>query len=221
MATDVDITNIALSHLGAKANVASIDPPDGSAEANWASRFFQQSVYRMLEREDWSFARTRVALAQVELPASSVWQFAYQKPSDCLKPRRIPTGDATLYEQDSEPYIVEGTKILTNKADAVLIYTAPLLDVSKFPPTFCDALSYELAAYLAGPILKGNDGIRASASLRDIAARMAAQAAASDGDTVELPPNYSPPDSLRARGARSPFASGAQDYAYGNGFTIV
>lgn len=181
MATSIDIVNMALTHLGNKAAVVAIDPPDGSAEANWAARFYPQSVYSALGLGDWSFARKREALAAIAA-VGNVWRYAYEKPADCLRARRILTDRGTQFEDDSELFEIEGTTILTNKANAVLVYTQPLLDASKYPPAFVSTLSYMLASYLAGPILKGGEGTRASNDLLKAAQTYAARALASDGN---------------------------------------
>lgn len=181
MATTVDIVNTALSHLGNKAVVVSIDPPDGSAEGNWAARFYAQSLYSALELTDWGFARTRAVLSAVT-PPSGAWACAYSVPSDCIRARRIPTGNPVAREDDSEEFEIEGTTLLTDKADATLIYTQPITDASKFPPSFVSVLSYMLASYLAGPILKAEEGVRAATGLRKLALEAAAMAAASDGN---------------------------------------
>jgi hypothetical protein len=59
----------------------------------------------------------------------------------------------------------DGTQIvLTNVCDAVLRFTVLITDTSKFSALFVLALSWLLASYLAGPILKGEPG--AAAALR-------------------------------------------------------
>ena len=40
MATEVDICNLALAHLGDDATIATIKPPEGSAQAEKAARFY-------------------------------------------------------------------------------------------------------------------------------------------------------------------------------------
>lgn len=203
MATSIDIVNQALAHLGNKANVASIEPPDGSAEAGWAARFYNTSVYRALEHHDWSFARKRATLNAVANPsATGAWTYAYQKPSDCLAARRIPTGDASQYEDDSAPFTIEGATILTNADAAVLIYTAPVADAALFTPAFCDVVASELAAFLAGPILRGAEGVKAMSDLRKLAMQLSADAAALDGrnERRPAPDQQYVPASVRARG---------------------
>lgn len=198
MATSIDIVNQALAHLGNKAGVTSIDPPDGSTEAGWAARFYLTSTYRALAHQDWAFARKRATLNTVTNP-SAVWKYAYSKPSDCLAPRRILTGDASKYEDDTEPFRIEGTTILANKASAVLVYTAPVADAALFPAAFIDVVAAELAAFLAGPILRGAEGVKAMSDLRKLALQLAADAAAKDGNAEPGASTYVPA-SIGARG---------------------
>ena len=198
MASSVDICNMALGHLGAKSEVVSINPPDGSVGADYCARYFGHAVSLALEREDWGFARKRVALGQITNP-TTVWAYAYALPSDCIKARKILTDSPANYEQDTEPFIVEGGSIYTNKADAVLLYTWQVDNVARFTPGFVLAVSYELAALLAGPVLRGNEGVNAAIKLRQAAAVAAAHAAAVASD--ELPTDYYVPGALAARGS--------------------
>jgi hypothetical protein len=67
-------------------------------------------------------------------------------------------------DNGSHPYIVEagedgGLVLFTNIDAATLRYIARIEDPTKFPPGFTIALSRLLAAYLAGPILKGDKGM--------------------------------------------------------------
>jgi hypothetical protein len=48
--------------------------------------------------------------------------------------------------------------LYTNVADARIRYTAAVTIPSFFPPLFTVALSYFLASFLAGPVLKGETG---------------------------------------------------------------
>ena len=56
MASEVDICNMALAHFGQDASIDAIDPPDGSAEAEHASRFYPMARDALLERHAWPFA---------------------------------------------------------------------------------------------------------------------------------------------------------------------
>lgn len=173
MASEVDICNLALSHLGDEATVASIDPPEGSPQAGYCARFYPTARDALLEMHAWGFALRRVQLALLSNKWSS-WQFAYARPSDTLKllavmPPGMPDDFDTLPVgalssiHGAQPYSAEvdaggRSVIYTDQADAVLRYTALVKDTTKFSPLFVMALSWHLASLLAGPILKGDVG---------------------------------------------------------------
>jgi len=94
MASAVDIANLALSHLGDTATVASLDPPEGSAQAEHCATFYPISRDSLLEMHTWSFALRRIALAQVANPWDQ-WQYAYTIPSDCMTAISILSSEAT------------------------------------------------------------------------------------------------------------------------------
>lgn len=184
MASVVQICNMALSHIGSEARVSSISPPDGSVEAGHCATFYDMARTEMLEPGNWFFALKRGPLAQVA-NLSTTWAYAYTKPSDCLRPLRIlrPSVGITVFTQDlvrrdlvvpsddtdSSAYEIEGDVIFTNEPDAVMVYTRDITDSTKFTPSFTSALSYMLASYLAGPIIKGNEGVRVGDAMRKLA----------------------------------------------------
>jgi hypothetical protein len=195
---------MALSHIGSEARVASISPPDGSVEAGHCATFYDLARTELLEPGNWAFALKRASLAQVTNP-STVWAYAYAKPADCQRPLRIlrPSIAVTVFTQDmvvqphtddrgSAPYDVEGQVILTNEPDAVLVYTQDVTDTTKFTASFTSTFSYLLGSYLAGPILKGTDGMRVGDSMRQRAMTIAdvsatASANASSVDNMPQP----------------------------------
>lgn len=192
MASTTDICNIALSHIGARAQITSISPPDGSVEAGYCARFFPIARKELLETPGWSFARTRVALSEVAND-STVWLYAYALPADCIKPLRVLTlAQATVFadegvetplsESTSADYEVEGQVLRTDEPEAVLLYVQDVTDTTKYTPLFTSALGMMLAAYLAGPIIKGLDGAKAGAQWRQSAFAMLAKAAANDAN---------------------------------------
>lgn len=201
MASDVQICNMALSHIGSEARVAAISPPDGSVEAGHCATFYDMARTELLEPGSWAFSLKRAALAQVTNP-STIWAYAYAKPADCLRALRIlrPSIAITVFTQDlvvephtddrdSAPYDIEGQVILTNEPDAVLVYVQDVTDSTKFPPSFTSSFSYLLSSYLAGPIIKGNEGTRVGDAMRERAMRLAdvsatASANASSADNL-------------------------------------
>ena len=56
MASVVDICNLALAHIGDDATVSSIDPPEGSAQAEHCKRFYAIARDTMLQMHNWNFA---------------------------------------------------------------------------------------------------------------------------------------------------------------------
>jgi hypothetical protein len=185
---------MALSHIGSEARVSSISPPDGSVEAGHCATFYDQARTEMLEPGNWAFALKRQLLAQVT-NTSNAWAYAYTKPADCQRALRIlrPSVAVTVFTQDriayphtddrdSAPFDVEGEVLYSNEPDAVLVYTRDVTDTTKFPASFVSALSYLLAAYVAGPIVKGNEGVRVGDAMRERAQALADLSATSSAN---------------------------------------
>lgn len=221
MASIVDICNLALAHLGNKAQVVSISPVDGSVEADYCARFYPLARDEILELADWSFARSRATLTLLATNPSTTWEYAYALPSDCMVPRRIVTGEYYMHEDDSRDFEVEGTAFLTNKKDAVLIYTRPMEDPTKFSAGFITALSYKLGAYLAGPILRGESGANASASLHKIAAQKVRETMAVDASRSWRSDEFVPSMVAARNGTMPDTAAGSNPIIYpGPGYAV-
>lgn len=199
MASIVQICNMALSHIGAGPLISSISPPDGSVEAGYCATFYDIARTELLEPGTWSFALKRAALAPVT-NASEVWTYAYALPSDCLRALRIlrPSLAVTVFNQDEvalrqddrdgAPFDLEGQVLYTDQPDAVLVYTIDVTDSARFTGSFTATLSYLLASYLAGPIIKGNEGARLSDAMRSRAMAMAdvSLASAANASSAEV-----------------------------------
>jgi hypothetical protein len=197
VASEVDICNIALGHLGDAANIQSISPPDGSAQSEHCARFYPIARDALMEMHDWSFAMRRVALAPLASNPSSTWAYAYAAPSDMINvisvldsaaaddssvgiaapltwmETPIPMVNAGSYTP--QPFTMEidinGNQILLTNVgpSATLRYVARVTDTTKFSAGFIHCLTRSLAALLAGPVLKGDAGLRASAAQQGIA----------------------------------------------------
>jgi hypothetical protein len=157
MTSLVGIGNLALAHLGDDATVASIDPPEGSAQAEHIALFLPIARDVLLEMHDWRFARFRENLALTEVAYSS-WEFGYGLPSDCIVPRRVLAEGYANEERDAADFVVENDTLLTNVENPVLVYTKRVVDPAKWTPLFVSSLSWLLASYIAGPLLKGDTG---------------------------------------------------------------
>jgi len=176
MASEIDICNLALGHLGDVATIASIDPPEGSAQAEHCARFYPIARDALLEMHAWSFSTKRVQLAQLG-SGWPEWSYSYAQPSDALvmiavlPPSstddystvatgvQISAGGSYVPQPFSCEINADGADVIyTDQAEAVLRYTALVTDTTKFSPLFIVALSWQLASMMAGPILKGDAG---------------------------------------------------------------
>ena len=164
---------MALSHISAPSQIESFT--EKSNEAEQVRLWYDYSLKQVLESFDWSFARTRLALAiHSEDPPDGIWAFRYQYPEDCIVARKIsnPTSRvfafAPVYSSlsivgnltDAVPFEIEldaeeETKtILTNMQDAILVYTKDITTTSLFSALFIDALSHLLAHHMAYAITR-------------------------------------------------------------------
>ena len=210
MASEVDICNLALGHLGDNATVSSINPPEGSAQAEHCARFYPIARDALLEMAYWNFAMRRVALAQLTMDWPE-WKYAYALPSDVLNivsvlpkdsaddysTRFVPT-DTPYWSHNYSPVIAAGryapqpftietqadgsSVLFTNSENAVLRYSAFVRDTTQFSPLFVLTLSHYLASYLAGPILKGDVGAAEAKRQLQIAIGYQSQAEVSDAN---------------------------------------
>lgn len=207
MASQVLICKMALSHIGSEATIVSIDPPDGSVEAGYCETYYDAVRAEMLELGNWAFALAREELAQNATNPSPNWAYSYALPSDCLRPLRvIAQGYSIVFgnedyeptDADGAPFEIEGSSLYTNEPLALLVYVVDVTDTAKFTPSFVSAFSYLLASYLAGPIIKGNEGMRVGDAMRQIAMQKAqASATASANGATEV--RDFEPASIRAR----------------------
>lgn len=201
MASEVSIANLALAHIGDTATVASLDPPEGSAQAEHCATFYPVARDALLEMHPWGFATRRIALAGLTAESIPEWNYAYAIPSDCVRVVEVlPAGVSGIYGSgvgDAQPYTIEidssGAKaIFTDQENARLRYIALVDDTTRFSPLFVMALSYHLASLIAGPILKGDVG---AAEAKRCAALMQGylnQARLSDAQQKRVPVDHIP-----------------------------
>ncbi len=211
MASVVDICNLALAHLGDNATVASISPPEGSAQAEHCARFYPIARDSLLNMHAWSFAMRRASLAAVA-NAWSTWQYAYALPADCLTAMAVLAPDAaddysTHFTPPSAPtwyfaptvaagtyapqnFTVEAGVVYTNQENAVLRYLGLEVDTTRYPPLFVMALSWHLASMLAGPLIKGDVGAAEARRCTSMMAAYLAQARSNDSAERQIKPEH-------------------------------
>ena len=219
MASEVDICNLALGHLGDTATVASLDPPEGSAQAEHCARFYPIARDTLLEMHSWNFNTKRAQLAQLG-SGWPEWDYAYAPPADAITILAVmPPSSTDDYTDFStvvnyngaeynrtvgyvpQPYSYEvnesGAKVIyTDQETAVARYTARITDTTKFSPLFVNVLSWYLASMLAGPILKGDVGAAEAKRCLQVAfgpdgrSGMFGRAAAVDSNQRRNPPEH-------------------------------
>lgn len=187
MSSEVTICNLALSHVGHKASVASIDPPEASVEAQLCAQFYPIARNRTLEAFDWSFSRVRVSLTPL-VNTNPTWQFAYARPSDAVRILRLlpPESYDDSFEQDfTEESLVDGTRVIySNMEQAVGVYTRLVTDPAKYSPLFITAMGFMLGSYIAGPLIKGREGRSVAKELLQLAMGEMSQAKASNANAA-------------------------------------
>jgi hypothetical protein len=153
--TAVSLCNMALARLGADQQISAIDATTSQSRA--CLLVYEQCRDELLRAHDWIFAERRVALAE-DGTAPDPWTYQYRYPTDCLKIRGIDPEVLIEATDNRIPHDVTsdstGRLILTDQADAILVYTVKITDTAQFPPDFASALAWKLATELAMPIAK-------------------------------------------------------------------
>lgn len=206
MASEVDICNLALACLGDAATVASINPPEGSVQAEYCARFYPIARDALLEMHPWGFATRCVPLAALDMSRPE-WRFAYAQPSDAIKIVAVLAPDAVTLQAgigDAQPFSREtgfagAGMILTNQAGARALYVASVKDTTRFSPLFVQALTWHLASMLAGPLLKGEAGAAESKRCVGVMQGYLSLATVSDANQRKVTPAPLP-DWMRVRG---------------------
>jgi hypothetical protein len=166
MASELDIANIALGHIGDAATVASFDPPEGSAQAEHCARFYPIARDSLLEMHPWGFATRRIVLPEL-VATVPAWEHCYAQPNDAISLLAVlPPGttndftQGTYVPQDfvSEVDDLGNAVIYTDQEEATLRYIYRVTDTGRFSSLFTLTLTWHLASMLAGPVWKGDAG---------------------------------------------------------------
>lgn len=162
MATEVDICNWSLALLGDEATVVSINPPEGSAQADHCARFYPMALQRALAEYAWSFATKRGQPAQLQRPPVGT-EYAYAYPTDCARLLQVVDesgNDIRLYKVERSQWAM---CIITDRPLAYVRYVTSECPAELFSAAFVQCLVHLLASMLAGAVITGSTG----ASLAD------------------------------------------------------
>jgi hypothetical protein len=207
----VIIGRLALSHIGARANLESLD--EQSPQAFQVKQWYDIAREQALEAFDWNFARVRKTLAlHGDAPPTGQWGYRYQYPANVLYVRKLenpftnvnnpifPHEPLAGFGSDDVPFEIEqapdGTRsLVTNLENAIAICTKNETLTNLFTPTFVQAMSHVLASHIA-VALTGKRSIKESQIQMFFA--IVAQAQALDANQQrERPPRDA--DWIRAR----------------------
>ena len=168
MASLVSIWNLALSHLGNKAGLSTTSEPYSSREAELCGQFWPIARQFAIVKCKPSWARRRVSAALLDLGTEqpTQWLYTYSKPENCLELIGIYEPEA-VRDEDRQPCRVETWTdgadnydvIYANVEEAVVRWLSDEESPDRNHPAFVNGVSYLLAAYIAGPIVKGKAGM--------------------------------------------------------------
>ena len=145
--TDTQICNLALARLG-DARITALT--DATAQAQYCSLFYTQTLEELQTEFDWQFCRKLASLTADATPPAFGYARRFAVPSDFLRLIRLNGIDED--ENFSKWEIVDGFIHTDLAAPAQIEYIAHVTDAAKFPAVFVEILSAKLAANLALPL---------------------------------------------------------------------
>lgn len=166
-ASDVQIANMALAHIGSGKLITNLIT-DRSKEAIACNLFYAQTRDEVLQDFPWGFASRRAVLGLVGDDPTTEWSYSYRYPSDALAVRSIASGVSRMETPASQvPHRIlsdeTGRLLYTSQTDAVIEYTARVIDSAQYPPDFVQAVALKLAAYIAPSLMSdGAPGARSA-----------------------------------------------------------
>lgn len=215
MASDVDLGNLMLSHLGDDATVSNLNPPEGSSQAEHVATFFPIARDSLLEMHNWRFATRRAPLAETTLPVGAGWQYAYLAPANFIQVFAVIPPDSQndysvpfdgmdrygFYQNEfasgavyiTQDFAMESDDngndiILTNCPNAIGRFIIRVTDTTKFSPLFNDTFGWYGASMLAGPIIKGDVGAAEGKRCLQLAMVFLGKAATADSRNQQITP---------------------------------
>jgi hypothetical protein len=196
----VEICNLALSRLGTRASIASID--EASVEARLCKAGYASCRDTLLRDFDWGFARRIETLAGRDESPPSGWSHVYSLPNRCVRFRGLWNGPGAAPADWALGNITDSAgndavAIFAGTAQATGIYTRAIENTELFSASFVQALSWRLAEMIALPIT--NKEALADAIARCTQAKVT-EAMASEANEGVWDTDQAVPDFLQARG---------------------
>jgi hypothetical protein len=157
-ATDVEVCNLALDHIGKK-TITSLT--ENSTESQRCVRQYPMARRLVMKASPWSFARKVSALAKLTNDQTDRWLCKYDYPSDCLKWRRL-LGPYEHPEERKPPYpsFIQNGAIYTDLSDAHGYYTFDNVEVPEWDDLFTEAVAIQLAKRLAPAMVRRQQDVQ-------------------------------------------------------------
>lgn len=154
--SSTQIANLALSRIG-QSRIENISDTDDAA-ARWANEFYAHARDYVTEQPNmiWRHAKRTLALEETANDRDDDWQYAYTRPSDCFSFRYLLGQTGAFDPRFPIRFECEGDVIYSDEALARGVYVRQITDVTKFVPSFTDALSWYLAHLLVQPLRQEN-----------------------------------------------------------------
>lgn len=180
-----DVINASLGRIGYPLRIGSIF--DGSEAAKAALDIYGQTRDEMMRDGEWEFVERNLNAVLLKMaPAGGYfvpwdpvnnppvpWAYEYAYPEDCLKVRNVRTAPIFLVEVDPQPslfsiyndnaYTPARRTVLSNTANAILVYAGRVTDPLTWPVGFTEALIAALARRLAPHLATSPDAVKMEA----------------------------------------------------------
>lgn len=145
--TDVQICNLALARLG-DAKISSLS--DATAQAQYCTLFYTQTVQELQTDLDWQFCRKLATATADAAPPAFGYANRFPLPADFLRLLRVNGIDE---DENFSKWEIIGGFIHTSLTGPIqLDYLANVTTPTSFPPVFVELLTAKLAAHLALPL---------------------------------------------------------------------
>lgn len=191
MSSEVDICNLALTHIRAQPDVISIDPPEGGVKAEQCALYYATARRVVLRSHPWSFATTYRALGELDRDPVKSWLYCFAVPFDCLRAIHVFSEGSETPQPFERAVTSDGTQVIyCNVELPTLKYVRDIVDPTVFDAHFVMALSWYMASLLAMPI-SGDAGL-ADRAFKSYLAHIAQAAAASAHETAPTPTHTVP-----------------------------
>jgi len=159
MATNTEIVNLALTHIGIGKEIGNLST-EQSEEASAGRRVYDTALAIIVRDASWPFLTRIESLALVEEGPNTEWAYSYRYPSNCKNMRRLLSGIRNDNRQVRVSYRIAGDDsglvIYTDIQDAVCEYTVKPDNTARFTDDFKLALSYLIGSMMAPRLTRGD-----------------------------------------------------------------